>query len=373
MALSRRPHLADSSLAPLEAALLGRRRLFQAGALLLVGGPTLVACGGSDDEAAVAASGSAAPASFGEIAVQLSWIKNIEFAGEYFASTKGYYTAAGFSKVDLVAGGASGTSAESALATGKAFVGLSAPTITAPAINKGAPLKIVGTTYQKNPFCILSTDKDPIATPQDMVGKKIGVQTGGNEVIFSALLKANNIDPKSVEIVPVQFDPTVVTTGAVSGFMSYITNEPILLKSKGFKVTTFLMADYNLPLVAETVTVLQESIDKDRAKVKAFLKAEIQGWTDAVASPAAAADLAVNNFGKDQSLKLEEQTEEATAQNGLVVSDDTKANGLFTMTDELIAQNIEALGRAGTPITADKLFDLSLLKEVYAENPDLKS
>jgi ABC-type nitrate/sulfonate/bicarbonate transport system substrate-binding protein len=374
MAVSRRPDLAGSPLAPLTGQFsgqLGRRRLLQAAGLLLAGGPALVACGSNDDKATPAASGG--KASYGDIAVQLSWIKNIEFAGEYFATTKGYYTAAGFSKVDLLAGGAAGTSAESALATGKAFVGLSAPTITAPAINKGAPLKIVGTTYQKNPFCIVSIDKDPIKTPQDMVGKKIGVQTGGNDVIFSALLKANNIDPKSVEIVPVQYDPTVVTTGQVAGFMAYITNEPILLASKGFKVTTFLLADYQLPLVAETFTVLQESIDKDRAKVKAYLAAEIKGWKDAVASPADSATLAVTNFGKDQKLVQDEQLKEATAQNDLIVSADTKANGLFTMTDALIAENIEALGRAGTPIAAAKLFDLSLLKEVYAENPDLKS
>jgi ABC-type nitrate/sulfonate/bicarbonate transport system substrate-binding protein len=371
MAASRRPDLTGSPLASLEGQLLGRRRLLQAAGLLLAGGPALVACGSSSSGASPAASGG--KPSYGDIAVQLSWIKNIEFAGEYFATTKGYYTAAGFSKVDLLAGGAAGTSAESALATGKAFVGLSAPTITAPAINKGAPLKIVGTTYQKNPFCIVSVDKDPIKTPQDMIGKKIGVQTGGNDVIFSALLKANNIDPKSVDIVPVQYDPTVVTTGQVAGFMAYITNEPILLASKGFKVTTFLLADYQLPLVAETFTVLQDSIDKDRAKVKAYLAAEIKGWKDAVASPTDSATLAVTNFGKDQKLVQDEQLKEATAQNDLIISADTKANGLFTMTDALIAENIEALGRAGTPITADKLFDLSLLKEVYAENPDLKS
>ena len=375
MAVTRRPDLTDPSPAPLTGQLtgqlLGRRRLLQAAGLMLAGGPALVACGSDGSSPAPAASGG--KASFGDIAIQLSWIKNIEFAGEYFATTKGYYTAAGFSKVDLLAGGAAGTSAESALATGKAFVGLSAPTITAPAINKGAPLKIVGTTYQKNPFCILSVDKNPIKTPQDMIGKKIGVQTGGNDVIFSALLKANNIDPKSVEIVPVQYDPTVVTTGQVAGFMAYITNEPILLSSKGFKVTTFLLADYQLPLVAETFTVLQDSIDKDRAKVKAYLAAEIKGWKDAVASPAESANLAVTNFGKDQKLVQAEQLKEATAQNDLIVSADTKANGLFTMTDALIAENIEALGRAGTPIAAEKLFDLSLLKEVYAENPDLKS
>ena len=155
--------------------------------------------------------------------------------------------------------------------------------------------------------------------------------------------------------------------------MSYITNEPILLDSRGFDVTTFLLADHRLPLVAETFTVLQQSIDDEREKVKAFLKAEIKGWKDAVADPAGSARLAVETFGKDQGLDLEEQTQEAKAQNDLVVSQDTAADGLFTMTERLIAENIEALGRAGTPITAEKLFDLSLLAEVYAENPDLKS
>jgi ABC-type nitrate/sulfonate/bicarbonate transport system substrate-binding protein len=368
MALTRRP--ASSPDRPG----LGRRQLLQTGAALFAGTSFLAACGSdSDGDTTGGKSGDSGAKDFGEIAIQLSWIKNIEFSGEYLATTKGYYTQAGFSKVNLVAGGASGTSAESALATGKAFVGLSTPTVTGPAILKGAPLKIVGTTYQKNPFCILSIDKDPIATPQDMVGKKIGVQTGANQVIFAALLKANGIDPKDVEIVPVQFDPTVVTTGDVQGYMSYITNEPILLTSRGFKVTTFLMADNKLPFVAETFTVMQDSIDNDREKVKAFLKAEIQGWKDAVAGPADAAGLAVNTFGKDQGLKLEEQDKEATAQNDLVVSDDTKTNGLFTMTQELIDANIQALALAGTTITADQLFDLSLLAEVYTENPELKT
>jgi ABC-type nitrate/sulfonate/bicarbonate transport system substrate-binding protein len=372
MAVSRRPELDVSSFVA-GGPMMARRRLFQAGAMLLAGGPLLAACGGGSSSSSSGPAASGKAASYGDIAVQLSWIKNIEFAGEFYATTKGYYTAAGFSKVNLIAGGAAGTSAESALATGKAFVGLSAPTITAPAINKGAPLKIVGTTYQKNPFCILSVAKNPIKTPQDMIGKKIGVQSGGNDVIFAALLKANNIDPKSVKTVPVQFDPTVVTTGAVDGYMAYSTNEPILLQAKGFKTTIFLLADYQLPLVAETFTVLQDSIDKDRAKIKAFLKAEIQGWTDAVASPSGSADLAVNNFGKDQKLDAAEQTKEATAQNDLIVSADSKANGLFTMTDQLIQENIAALSKAGTPITADKLFDMSLIKEVYDENPDLKA
>ena len=60
------------------------------------------------------------------------------------------------------------------------------------------------------------------------------------------------------------------------------------------------------------------------------------------------------------------------AQIGLVVTDDTKANGLFTMTDELISDGIEALNSIGIPVTAEQLYDFSLLEEVLAENPSLK-
>jgi ABC-type nitrate/sulfonate/bicarbonate transport system substrate-binding protein len=355
----------------LSAARLSRRSMLQLAALGIAAPSVLSACGSSSSSGA---SGSSSGSGFGSIGIQLSWIKNIEFAGEYFATTKGYYTAAGFSSVDLIAGGSAGTSAESAVAAGKAFVGLSSPGATGPAILQGAPLKTIATTYQKNPFAILSiSTKTPIAAPKDMVGKKMGIQQGTNEELFKALLTANGLSISDVTVVPVQYDPTVLVTGEVDGYMAYITNEPILIRAKGYETTTFLFADYGLPLVAETYVVLQDSIDNDRSKVKALLQAEIKGWTDAVASPAQSANLAVNTFGKGDGLAVTEQTAEATAQNGLIVSADTKTNGLLTMTDALIASNIEALGKTGVSITASQLFDLSLLTEVYEENPSLKA
>ncbi len=80
----------------------------------------------------------------------------------------------------------------------------------------------------------------------------------------------------------------------------------------------------------------------------------------------------MNVYGKNLGLKVDDQTKEATAQNDLVVSADTKANGLLTMTDALIAENIEALAKAGYTVKAADIFDMSLISEVYQENPDLK-
>ena len=83
-----------------------------------------------------------------------------------------------------------------------------------------------------------------------------------------------------------QYDPTPLTEKKIDGFMSFLTNEPFLVKAEGFTPVTLSFADNGLPLVAETFVVLQETIDTERDMLKAFLKAEIRGWTDAVADPA---------------------------------------------------------------------------------------
>ena len=343
---------------------------------LRIGGVAAMTIGGAAVLAACStgttpASTKSASSSFGTIAVQLSWIKNIEFAGEYFATEKGYYTKAGFKEVTLLAGGGQ-TTAEEAVISGQALVGLSSPSITAPSVLKGAPLKIIGTTFQKNPFCLLSLKENtPIATIAELKGKKIGVQSGGNQTIFEGFLKANGLTTSDVEMVTTQYDISPLEAGKYDAHMSYITNEPILAKSSGYTPVVLSFADNGLPFVAETFTVTQETIDTKRDLLKAYLVAEIKGWTDAVKDPAQSAKYAVEKYGKDQDLAVAEQTEEATAQNTLILTEDVNKNGLFTMTDDLIAENIKALKEMGTTITAKQLFDLSILDEVYKENPDL--
>ncbi len=330
----------------------------------------LAACGSGGGSSTAAAPTTAAGA-LDPVSVQLSWIKNIEFGGEYFADSKGYFTQAGLPSVDLVTGPVD--SADALVLAGNVTVGISAPDATGRFIaDQGAPLKIIGATFQKNPFCILSMEEGkPIRTPADLVGKKIGIQTGTNQQIFAGFLKANGIDPASVPQTVVQFDPTPLTEKTVDGFFAFLTNEPFLIKAKGFTPVTLSFADNKLPLVSETLCVLQKTIDEKRDTLKAFLKAEVQGWNDAVADPAGTAKLAVETYGKTLNLVVAEQTEQAQAQNALVVSADTKANGLFTVTDQLQSAVVAALGEIGITITAADLFDMTLLGEVYKENPDL--
>lgn len=353
---------------------LSRRRLLTAGGLAAVAGPVLAACSSSSSSSAAAGASASASGSasgtpdLGALSYRLSWIKNVEFAGSYIADTKGYYKAQGFSSVNLIAGGASATPMEADVATGKALFGVSSPDITGAAIMKGAPLKIIGAQYQKNPFAIMSMTKSPIKTAKDMYGKKIGVQVA-NTSVWNSFIKAAGLDVSKIKVVSVQFDPTPLTQGTVDGWFSFITNEPNELRSKGFDVTTFLLADQGYPLVSETYFTTTATLSAKPDVVKAFLAAEIKGWKDNLANPELGASLAATVYGKGLGLTTAEQTLESKSQNLLILDADTTKNGLFTITPALIEANLKTLAIGGINLTQDKLFDLSVLEGIYKDDP----
>ena len=337
-----------------------------AGTVAVSGLLLVTACGGSS-EADV-------KGDYGTLDLNLSWIKNAEFAGEYFAAEAGYYEEAGFSEVNLIAGGPGGTSTETMVLSGGALVGTSSPMGVAPVIaEEDAPLKIIGTTYQKNPFVIISLDGNPITAPADLAGKRIGVQAGVNETLFDALLEVNSIDPSAVEKVPVQYDPQPLVNGDVDGFFGYLTNEVLTLEQAGHATAVLPFADNGLPFIAESFVTTDEAIETRREELKAFLKATLRGWKDAVADPEESARLAVEVYGSDLNLDMAKEIRQAEEQNSkLVVSAETEANGLFSISDSLIAENLSILKLAGYDLAAEDVFDMSLLAEVYEENPELK-
>ena len=343
-----------------------RKRLVGIAALATVAALALSACS-SDSSSSDADSGDA---SYGSINIQLSWLKNVEFAGEYLASENGYFTDGGFDEVTLTAGGSSATGAEAAVTSGQAFIGVSSPLITAPAIAAGAQVKIVGATYQKNPFSLVSAASDPIATPEDLVGKTIAV-SDSNTLVWNAFLAANDIEAADVNVVPLS-DTSLLTTGQVDGYIAYTTSGANALIAAGFDAVEFLFADNGLPMVGEVLVVSQDAIDNDREKVKAVMKAVIQGWQAAFADPENAVDLTVNNYGKEQGYDLAQQQRSFDAQSLLINTDDTAANGLLSVTDTLVEETVDSMALAGIDTSAADLFDLTILDEIYEENPDLK-
>jgi ABC-type nitrate/sulfonate/bicarbonate transport system substrate-binding protein len=303
------------------------------------------------------------PPALGRIAYQLSWIKNFQFVGEYIADYKGYYQKAGL-VVDLLAGGPN-VIVDAVVASGKALVGQSAPDFMANAVSKGARLKCIGASYQKNNNCIASMAIAPLRTPQELIGKRIGVQTI-NLVPWHAFLKLNKIDPASVNLVPVQFDITPLVSGEVDGFFGDINDDVVNVQSRGYDVHCLSFADFGYRMFNGTYSVLVDSLtDKaKRTQLVAFMKCEVLGWQDAVRDPALAARLTTQVYGKGNGLDPKTTLTSCVVSNDFIVSADTQQHGLFWMTPSAVEETIKSLGAAGIKATPD-MFSNEILEEVF--------
>ena len=294
-------------------------------------------------------------------ALQLSWLHSVQFGGSYIAQSKGYWRDLGL-EVALNPGGPNAP-VEPPVVSGQALVGISAADYTAAAVAQGAPFKIIGVAMQKNPFAIASLPGNPVNTPADLVGKKIGMALA-NTPVLQALCTLNNVDITKIEIVPTQYDAAPLVSGQVDCLLCWLTDLPVAMTMKGVDNVTMLMADHGYALHSQTYIATTESLANRRADLVAMMKGEIMGWNDYEADTKAAADLTVQMF-PDAGLDPATQVLQAERQVPLMFSDLTKANGFGWFTDETVAANIETLALLGRTVTAD-LWDRSLLEEVHA-------
>ena len=347
--------------------------------LSVVAATSLAACGSASEGSSSSEEG------FGTISMQYSWIKNEESAGEFYADDKGYYEEAGFDEVNGISGPDDGVAK---LLSGKVEVAINdAASVGSAIAEQEAPLKIIGATFQKNPFTILSLkDGGNIAKPADLKGKKIGIQDS-NIDLFKAILAANGLEEKkdNITVVPVELDPTPLMEGQVDGFMANLTKEAITVEMAGHKITNLPYADNGVPYVAETFTVTDQYLAENRGLLKALLIAEIKGWAETFKrSPddvvkvitthyneaARDSDGVEASFGELDPVKTKRGLEESQK---LMSTPETAKNGLFTISDTLKQQTVDSLAAAGWKVSAEDLFDTSIIEEIYEENPELKT
>ncbi|WP_415922571.1 ABC transporter substrate-binding protein [Tateyamaria sp. SN6-1] len=291
---------------------------------------------------------------------QLSWLHSVQFGGSYIAANKGYWSDLGLD-VSLSQGGPNAP-VEPPVVSGAALVGISAADYTAAAVAQGAPFKIIAVAMQKNPFAIASLAGNPVNTPADLVGKRIGMAVA-NTPVLQALCTLNNVDINDIEIVPTQYDPAPLVSGQVDCLLCWETDLPVAMTVQGVDNTTMLMADHGYALHSQTYIATEDALANRRADLVALLKGEVMGWNDYFADTDAAAALAVEMF-PDAGLDLEAQKLQAARQVPLMFSDLTAENGFGWFTDETVASNIETLALLGQTVSAD-LWDRSLLEEVH--------
>lgn len=295
-----------------------------------------------------------------DVALQLSWLHSVQFAGSYIADERGYWADRGLN-VRLDSGGPNAP-VEPPVVSGTALVGISAADYTAAAVQQGAPFRIIGVAMQKNPFAITSLPENPVNEPKDLEGKRIGMAVA-NTPVLRTLATLNDVDFDAIEIVPTQYDAAPLIAGEVDCLLNWSTDIPVAMFVRGIESVTMLMADFGYTLHSQTYIATEESLAERRDLLVALMAGEVRGWEDYRADLEAATDLTLARF-PDAGLDRATQLEQARRQVPLMFSDLTDRFGFGWFTDETVAQNIETLSLLGTPVSAD-LWDRSILDEVH--------
>jgi len=299
-----------------------------------------------------------------KIDMQLGWLIGGNQIGEVVAKNKGYFEQEGID-FNIQPGGPS-IDGVAVVASGRFEVGQvsSSPSLML-AVSQGLPIKCFAVGVQKHPYCFFSLQKKPIRSAQDMVGKKIGIQSTGI-ILLKALLAKNKIDEKAVTIVPIGADMTPVMTGQVDAVTGWLTNTSAL-KVLGAERVDMALWDTGVKLYALPYYATTKTLQSQGDVLAGFLRASAKGWQWADKNRDDAVNILVKEYPN-----LDRADERVAADVMLSYSfgDAARAGGWGTMDPAIWQDQIALYSELGqftakTP-KVDEVITLDILKATQA-------
>ncbi len=276
-----------------------------------------------------------------KVNMQLGWIAGGNQIGEIAAKRMGYYDQEG---IDFaIQPGGPAIDGVAIVASGRWEVGqVSSSPSNMLAVSQDLPIKVFATGLQQHPYAFFSLKKTPIRTPQDMVGKKIGIQATGL-VLLRALLAKNKIAEKDVNIVTIGSDMTPLLTGQVDSVTGWLTNTT-QLKPFGNDRVDLRLWDAGVHLYALPYYATNDMIQKRPDVLQRFLRATARGWAYANKNRDAATDLLIKEY---PNLDRADERAAVDALMAFAYNPQTQANGWGAMDRAVWESQIQQYAELG--------------------------
>jgi NitT/TauT family transport system substrate-binding protein len=340
---------------------INRPALTRRGALKLAG--TAAAVAGTGSFLSVGANAQGKPT----VNLQLGWLLSGNQIGEVCAKHMGFYEAEGID-LKFQAGGPN-IDGVAIVASGRYEVGQvsSSPSLML-AASQDIPIKCFAVGAQQHPYCFFSTKKKPIASAQDMVGKKIGIQATG-VILLRALLAKNNIPEKDVQIITIGADMTPLMTGQVDAVTGWLTNTTAL-KVVGDQRVDLKLWDSGVRLYALPYYATTKTLQTNKDALVKFVRATGKGWEYAHANREKAVDFLVKEF---PNLNKADEMDAIGVMLSFAFNANTKANGWGAMDPQVWKDQIDLYAQLGqfskrTP-AVDEVMTLDILNATGNARP----
>lgn len=228
-----------------------------------------------------------ASAQLDHVTLLLKWDHQFQFAGYYAAQWQGYYADAG---IDVefqtrVQPDGSLLNVVDEVAEGRADFGVGSIDILV-ARDQGIPLIIVSSIFQRSPYALVSLKDVPLASPKDLIGKRVAYQAGAlGGMELDALLYTERIPPSAITRVPFLPGIEPLLEGKFDVGMSYPSSALWRSKELGVDINLLYPSDFETPFYGDTLFTHRRLVDKNPNLVRRFREATIRGWQYAMDRP----------------------------------------------------------------------------------------
>ena len=208
--------------------------------------------------------------------VQLMWLDQFEFAGFYMAKEKGFYENLGLD-VELKKFNIE-TDVTKEVIEKKADFGTSSSSLLVD-ISENKDVLLLGSIFQSSPLILLALKDSNINYIQDIKNKKVMLTKEQQKfATLQSMLISKGITLNDVQVLDHSFNIDDLINKKTDLMLAYTTNEPFLLKEKGYESQIFHPKDYGFDFYEELIFTTKEFAQNNPKLVKDFYKATIMGW-----------------------------------------------------------------------------------------------
>jgi NitT/TauT family transport system substrate-binding protein len=306
------------------------------------------------------------------VKVQLKWENQAQFAGNYVAEEKGFYKDNGIDITEMAPFDFTTYPIEAVENKEVDFAITGADELlTAKSKGEADNVVAIAVVYKINPVSLYSLKESGIETPQDFVGKTVGIEraTDGTEInvgiLYKAMMNKLGIDLNKVDEVTIGFDANELLAGETDVSSGYIINEPYGVIEAGKEVNTILVADYGVNIYADIIITNKDTIENNPELVEGFLKATLDGWQYAIENEEEAVDI-VLKYAPD---RTKEHEAYMLQQSIPLIHTGNSPLGMMKDEDWQTSLNIlSEFGNLENEVDLNDVYTLEFLNSIYGNN-----
>lgn len=215
-----------------------------------------------------------------KVELRQEWFPYSGFAGETSAASR----FAAEQKIELkVVPGSEEVDPIKLVLSGSADFGVVSSDLLVAAVAKGAPLVAVGVINYKSPTCFLVRANSGIKSPQDFIGKRVGILTGTNtERIYQVMMKKAQIDRSKIKEVQVPFELQTFVLGQYDVRPAFIYDETVSFEQQSIPYEVIDPSQYGVDFIGTVYFTRRDVVEKKRDLVQKVVNSLAKGWKFAI-------------------------------------------------------------------------------------------